>query len=140
MLHNANAMGRNLIPGCGSSASALCTVFACPGLLHALKRLARGSLLLHTAAQHRLLLEAGSHLLVFSLPALTPRRTTRNLHVALSMDPSNELFRPRCEANPALLTRAALQWLPAWSPKGLAHISHVRLQVGRVWRAAQYRE
>ncbi|KAJ9505746.1 hypothetical protein QJQ45_029247, partial [Haematococcus lacustris] len=59
------------------------------------------------------------------LPAAT---VVRNLHVVVSMDPANELFRARCESNPALLTGCALQWLEAWGPQGSAHIPRVRLQ------------
>ncbi|GFH23299.1 uncharacterized protein HaLaN_20893 [Haematococcus lacustris] len=55
-------------------------------------------------------------------------RVVRNLHVVVSMDPANELFRARCESNPALLTGCALQWLEAWGPQGSAHIPRVRLQ------------
>lgn len=60
-------------------------------------------------------------------------RVQRNLHIAVSMDPSNELFRPRCESNPALLTRCAVQWLGAWGTHGMAHIAHTRMEVGCCW-------
>lgn len=53
-----------------------------------------------------------------------------NLHVVVSMDPSNELFRSRCESNPALITRASIQWLETWSNKGMNEISAAKLKVG----------
>lgn len=46
------------------------------------------------------------------------------------MDPSNELFRSRCESNPALITRASIQWLETWSNKGMNEISAAKLKVG----------
>ena len=58
----------------------------------------------------------------------TFRRIQANLHIAVSMDPSNELFRPRCESNPALFNRCSVQWLEAWSAKGMAYIPDIRMQ------------
>lgn len=61
-----------------------------------------------------------------------------NLHLVVSMDPSNELFRSRCESNPALITRASIQWLETWSNKGMNEISAAKLKVGicsyRYWQ------
>ncbi len=54
-------------------------------------------------------------------------RIRRNLHIVVSMDPSNEMFRSRCEANPALFTRCSVQWLEGWSIKGLQQIAAARL-------------
>mgnify|MGYP001807110782 CR=1 FL=1 len=54
-------------------------------------------------------------------------RIRRNLHIVVSMDPSNEMFRSRCEANPALFTRCSVQWLEGWSVKGLQQIAAARL-------------
>lgn len=51
-----------------------------------------------------------------------------NLHVVVSMDPGNELFRSRCESNPALITRASVQWLEGWSSKGMRAIAEAKLQ------------
>ena len=50
-----------------------------------------------------------------------------NLHVVVSMDPANEFFRPRLESNPALITRASVQWLDAWSQKGMMDIGKAKL-------------
>ncbi len=50
-------------------------------------------------------------------------RIRRNLHIVVSCDPSNEHFRGRCEANPALFTRCSVQWLEPWSTKGLQQIA-----------------
>lgn len=50
-------------------------------------------------------------------------RIRRNLHIAVSMDPSNDQFRPRCESNPALFTRCSMQWLEAWSNKGMVQMA-----------------
>ena len=45
------------------------------------------------------------------------------------MDPSNELFRLRCESNPALYTACAIQWIDSWGEKGMGHIAQTRLMV-----------
>nr|ADI46856.1 DHC1bf [Volvox carteri f. nagariensis] len=55
-------------------------------------------------------------------------RVRRNLHIAVSMDPANDQFRTRCEANPALFTRCSVQWIEGWSTKGLQQIADARLQ------------
>jgi len=55
-------------------------------------------------------------------------RVSQNLHIAISMDPSNDLFRPRCESNPALLSRCAVQWLDRWSDSTKTHIARMRLK------------
>lgn len=44
------------------------------------------------------------------------------------MDPSNELFRSRCESNPALITRASVQWLESWSVRGMKDIAAARIK------------
>jgi dynein heavy chain 2 len=44
------------------------------------------------------------------------------------MDPSNELFRSRCESNPALITRASVQWLESWSATGMKDIAASRIK------------
>nr|BBC28429.1 cytoplasmic dynein 1b heavy chain [Yamagishiella unicocca] len=54
-------------------------------------------------------------------------RVRRNLHIAVSMDPTNDQFRARCEANPALFTRCSVQWIEGWSLKGLQQIAGARL-------------
>eukprot|EP00983_Pelagomonas_calceolata_P038320 1136764-Pelagomonas_calceolata.AAC.12 len=67
-----------------------------------------------------------------NLPLLLSRakcRVSQNLHIAISMDPSNDLFRPRCESNPALLSRCAVQWLDRWSDSTKTHIARMRLKV-----------
>jgi dynein heavy chain 2 len=38
----------------------------------------------------------------------------KNLHVVVSMDPTNAKFLLRCESNPALYTRCALLWMGSW--------------------------
>ena len=48
------------------------------------------------------------------------------------MAPANELFRSRLESNPALITRASVQWLDAWSGRGMADIGKAKLMVGAV--------
>mmetsp|Transcript_33539 Transcript_33539/g.74227 ORF Transcript_33539/g.74227 Transcript_33539/m.74227 type:complete len:2007 (+) Transcript_33539:3-6023(+) len=63
-----------------------------------------------------------------SLYAYFTYRVQRNLHIVVSMDPSNELFRARCESNPALFTRCSMQWLDVWSTKAMAHIPFTRMQ------------
>ncbi|GFR50179.1 hypothetical protein Agub_g12346, partial [Astrephomene gubernaculifera] len=55
-------------------------------------------------------------------------RIRRNLHIVVSMDPANDQFRARCEANPALFTRCSVQWIESWSIKGLQQIAGSRLQ------------
>nr|ADI46936.1 DHC1bm [Volvox carteri f. nagariensis] len=55
-------------------------------------------------------------------------RVRRNLHIVVSMDPANDQFRTRCEANPALFTRCSVQWIEGWSTKGLQQIAGARLQ------------
>lgn len=55
-------------------------------------------------------------------------RIKRNLHIAVSMDPSNDQFRQRCEANPALFTRCSVQWIEGWTTKGMAQIAGARLE------------
>ena len=60
----------------------------------------------------------------------SPSRVRLNLHVVVSMDPANELFRSRLESNPALITRASVQWLDAWSGRGMADIGKAKLMVG----------
>ncbi|KXZ45909.1 DHC7 protein [Gonium pectorale] len=55
-------------------------------------------------------------------------RVRRNLHIVVSMDPTNDQFRARCEANPALFTRCSVQWIEAWSTKGLQQIAGARLK------------
>ena len=45
------------------------------------------------------------------------------------MDPANELFRSRLESNPALITRASVQWLDAWSGQGMMDIGRAKLMV-----------
>ena len=60
-------------------------------------------------------------------PHLPPSQL--NLHVVVSMDPANELFRSRLESNPALITRASVQWLDAWSGQGMMDIGRAKLMV-----------
>ncbi|GLI62890.1 cytoplasmic dynein 1b heavy chain [Volvox africanus] len=55
-------------------------------------------------------------------------RIRRNLHIVVSMDPTNDQFRANCEANPALFTRCSVQWIEGWSTKGLRQIAGSRLQ------------
>ncbi|GMH82520.1 hypothetical protein TrST_g11065 [Triparma strigata] len=42
-------------------------------------------------------------------------RVKRNLHVCLSMDPSNKKFTVQCESNPAVYTSCNLLWMGEWS-------------------------
>ena len=42
-------------------------------------------------------------------------RVRRNLHVCLSMDPSNKKFTVQCESNPAVYTSCSLLWMGEWS-------------------------
>jgi hypothetical protein len=46
------------------------------------------------------------------------------------MDPASELFRGRCEANPALLGACTVLWWPGWSAAMLQQLPAVRLRVG----------
>ncbi|KAG1663699.1 hypothetical protein FOA52_013267 [Chlamydomonas sp. UWO 241] len=63
-----------------------------------------------------------------SLYAYFVHRTRKNLHVVVSMDPSNDLFRSRCESNPALITRASVQWLESWSHSGMSAIAAAKME------------
>ena len=42
-------------------------------------------------------------------------RVRQNLHVVLSMDPSNPDFDARCASNPALFASCAVMWLDTWT-------------------------
>lgn len=44
-------------------------------------------------------------------------RVRQNLHVVLSMDPSNPDFDARCASNPALFASCAVMWLDTWTPE-----------------------
>ncbi|CUG03846.1 Hypothetical protein, putative [Bodo saltans] len=56
------------------------------------------------------------------------RRVFHNLRVCIIMDPRNELFRSRCQANPGLLTCCSVQWLGTWSSDGTRSICKQNLQ------------
>ena len=58
-----------------------------------------------------------------SLYAFFVARVQRNLHVALSMDPTNDSFLLRCESNPAIYTRCAILWDGGWSDNGMREVS-----------------
>ena len=47
------------------------------------------------------------------------REVQRNLHVVLSMDPTDEFFQLNCEANPALYTACSILWLGDWRPASI---------------------
>ncbi|KAK3283536.1 hypothetical protein CYMTET_8768 [Cymbomonas tetramitiformis] len=55
-------------------------------------------------------------------------RVKKNLHVVLSMDPSNPDFVMRCESNPALFTRCSIQWMEAWSKDALQAVPNMILK------------
>mmetsp|Transcript_9476 Transcript_9476/g.27062 ORF Transcript_9476/g.27062 Transcript_9476/m.27062 type:complete len:1740 (-) Transcript_9476:175-5394(-) len=55
-------------------------------------------------------------------------RVRRNLRIVLSMDPTNPLYRERCEANPALYTRCSIMWSENWSRAGLEALPAARLE------------
>eukprot|EP00242_Pyramimonas_sp_CCMP2087_P010673 CAMPEP_0198225478 /NCGR_PEP_ID=MMETSP1445-20131203/101280_1 /TAXON_ID=36898 /ORGANISM="Pyramimonas sp., Strain CCMP2087" /LENGTH=189 /DNA_ID=CAMNT_0043905009 /DNA_START=1 /DNA_END=566 /DNA_ORIENTATION=- len=63
-----------------------------------------------------------------SLFSFFTSRVKQNLHVALSMDPGNEAFAMRCEANPALYNRCSIQWMDAWSKEGLIQVPEMMLK------------
>ena len=54
-------------------------------------------------------------------------RVRKNLHVALSMDPTNTQFLRRCESNPAIYTRCSIQWAESWSRDGMMAVPRVML-------------
>lgn len=56
-------------------------------------------------------------------------RVRRNLRIVLSMDPTNPLYRERCEANPALFTRCSILWAENWSRAGLEALPASSLKV-----------
>jgi len=45
-----------------------------------------------------------------------------NLHVAVSMDPTNSKFLLRCESNPALYTRCTLLWMGDWTSSSMEEL------------------
>mmetsp|Transcript_17017 Transcript_17017/g.54247 ORF Transcript_17017/g.54247 Transcript_17017/m.54247 type:complete len:3325 (+) Transcript_17017:156-10130(+) len=55
-------------------------------------------------------------------------RVARNLHVVISMDPTNPDYTIRCESNPALYTRCSLQWLESWSDEGMTAVPNMLLE------------
>lgn len=55
-------------------------------------------------------------------------RVKKHLHVILSMDPRNEEFQRRCEANPALFTQCNIQWWEGWSGDTMRFIPLVLLK------------
>lgn len=44
-------------------------------------------------------------------------RVRQNLHVILSMDPSNPDYDMRCASNPALFAACSVLWMETWSPE-----------------------
>lgn len=64
-----------------------------------------------------------------ALQAYLLHRVRRNLHVVLCMDPAHELFRLRCESNPALLGACCVLWWPGWALATLQQLPASRLQV-----------
>lgn len=54
-------------------------------------------------------------------------RIRAGLHIAVSMDPSADNFRQRCESNPALTSLASVQWVEGWSDRGMAAMASARL-------------
>jgi dynein heavy chain 2 len=56
-------------------------------------------------------------------------RIQQNLHIVISMDPTNELFRSRCESNPALFNRCSIQWMDGWTNAGFKHLAGIKLKV-----------
>eukprot|EP01049_Picozoa_sp_SAG25_P002666 SAG25_NODE_143_length_14049_cov_6.050817_1_plen_2680_part_10 len=55
-------------------------------------------------------------------------RVQRNLHIVLSMDPTNASFLTRCEANPAIYSRCAILWEEEWSRDGMSAVPQQVLQ------------
>ena len=55
-------------------------------------------------------------------------RVRKNLHVVLSMDPTNTDFLARCESNPAIYTRCAIQWTEGWSRAGMEDVPREMLR------------
>lgn len=54
-------------------------------------------------------------------------RIRANTHVVIGMDPLHPDFLARCERNPALYTRCALQWLGAWRKQSLVDVANALL-------------
>ena len=54
-----------------------------------------------------------------NLFAFFTARVRQNLRVVLSMDPSHPDYAVRCESNPALFSRASIQWLDTWNPESM---------------------
>jgi dynein heavy chain 2 len=52
----------------------------------------------------------------------------KNLHIVVSMDPSNETFRARTESNPALFTRCAILWVGKWTKDALDKFASMKMR------------
>lgn len=63
-----------------------------------------------------------------SLYSFFVARVQRNLHVVLSMDPTNASFPTRCEANPAIYSCCAILWEEEWSRDGMSAVPQQVLQ------------
>lgn len=59
-------------------------------------------------------------------------RVKRNLRIVLSMDPTNPLYRQRCEANPAFFTRCVIVWADNWSRVALEGLPASRLKASGI--------
>ncbi len=55
-------------------------------------------------------------------------RVQRNLHIVLSMDPSDPAFLDRCQRNPAIYTRCSIQWWDAWSKASMQEVAREMLK------------
>lgn len=54
-------------------------------------------------------------------------RVKANLHIVLSLDPSNPRFALRCESNPAIYTQCSIIWMGRWSKTGMTEVPKIRL-------------
>jgi len=57
------------------------------------------------------------------------KRVVQRLHVVLSMDPTNELFAPRCQSNPALFNVCNIVWMGAWRKASMLELPSLMLPV-----------
>lgn len=63
-----------------------------------------------------------------SLHSFFVSRVRKNLHVVVSMDPSNESFLLNCQWNPALFSRCSVQWVGQWKRDTLRQVASLRLR------------
>ena len=49
-------------------------------------------------------------------------RVRKKLHVCLGMDPTNDLFKSRCQSNPALFTSCEIVWMGSWRKESMVDV------------------